>query len=99
MNEGVCQLQYRTDLWIIFQVVEARFSDQPAIVTAMMKKFATFETIADFAPMVTSPTGGEYQLPLVVSLRRVFEIYIKFRSKLLKSVILKLSKKHNARNS
>ena len=80
MNDGVCELQYRTDLWIIFQVIEDRFSDQPEIVTAMMEKFATFETVADFAPTVTLPTGVEYQLPLVVSLRRVFEIYIKFRN-------------------
>ena len=73
LNNGVCELQYRTDLWIIFQVVNARFSDQPEIVTALMEKFVTFATVADFAPMVAAPTGGEFQLPLIVSLRKVLK--------------------------
>ena len=72
LNDGVCELQYRTDLWIIFQVVQARYSDQPEIVTALMEKFASFATVADFAPIVASPTGVDYQLPLIVSLRKVF---------------------------
>ena len=81
LNEGVCELQYRTDLWIIFQVVEAQFGSEPALVTAIMEKFATFATVADFAPTVSAPTGGVYQLPLIVSLRRGFKI---------KNLILKL---------
>ena len=72
LNDGVCELKYRTDLWIIYQVVNDRYDDQPEIVTALMEKFATFATVADFAPMVSAPTGGEYQLPLIVSLRKVF---------------------------
>ena len=74
LNEGVCELQYRTDLWIIFQVVEAQFGSDPALVTAIMEQFATFATVADFAPTVAAPTGGVYQLPLIVSLRRVFKM-------------------------
>ena len=73
LNEGVCELQYRTDLWIIFQVVEAQFGSDPALVTAIMEQFATFETLADFAPIVAASTGGVYQLPLIVALRRVFQ--------------------------
>ena len=73
LNEGVCELQYRTDLWILFQVVEARYSDQPEIVTALMEKFASFATVTDFAPMVEISTDGEYQLPLIVSLRKVLK--------------------------
>ena len=73
LNDGVCELQYRTDLWIIYQVVNKRYSAEPEIVTALMEKFATFATVADFAPMVAAPTGGEYQLPLIVSLRKVLK--------------------------
>ena len=72
-DDGVCELQYRTDLWIIFQVINGRYSDQPEIVAALMEKFATFATVADFAPMVPSPTGGQYQLSILVSLRKVFK--------------------------
>ena len=73
LNDGVCELQYRTDLWIIYQVVYDRYSDQPEIVTALMEKFATFATVADFAPIVASPSGEDYQLPLIVSLRKVLK--------------------------
>ena len=89
LNDGVCELQYRTDLWIIFQVVNARYSDQPEIVTALMEKFATFATVADFAPIVASPTGEDYQLPLIVSLRKVLR---KCNSKILLQESLKPSK-------
>ena len=89
LNDGVCELQYRTDLWIIFQVVSDRYSDQPEIVTALMEKFATFATVADFAPIVASPTGEDYQLPLIVSLRKVLR---KCNSKILLQESLKPSK-------
>ena len=74
LNEGVCELEYRTDLWIIFKVVEAQFRSEPELVTAIMEQFATFATVADFVPIVAAPTGGVYQLPLIVSLRRVFKL-------------------------
>ena len=74
MNEGVCELLYRTDLWIIFQVVEAKFGSQPEIVTAIMEKFATFASVADFAPIVVGPAGKNYQLSLIVTLRWVFQM-------------------------
>ena len=57
----------------------------------MMEKFATFETVADFAPLAD---GGEYQLPVVVSLRKVFEIYNKLDFKITKKCYFKTFKRN-----
>merc|ERR1711917_103617 len=50
-SDGVCELQYRTDLFIIYQVMLGIFSSEIEVLDAIMLKFSEFENLAAMSPV------------------------------------------------
>ena len=65
-EDGVCELQYRTDLFIIYKVMLEIFSSEQDILEAIMVKFSEFENLAAMSPVVS----GGVEITLIVSLRQ-----------------------------
>ena len=63
--DGVCELQYRTDLFIIYQVMFGIFSSELDVLEAIMIKFSEFENLA-----AMSPVAAGVEVTLIVSLRQ-----------------------------
>ena len=63
--DGVCELQYRTDLFIIYQIILGIFSSELDVVEAIMIKFSEFENLA-----AMSPVAAGVEVTFIVFLRQ-----------------------------